>query len=118
MPCRSAVRKAAERRGGSGSALRRGELLHPYAELARAVLSLAAEDAARDDELGVRARAWLARITAGEPGWWQHIPGFDAPRFARRVIELTRTRLPPRASPESPMLECYCYEQCTLPFAS
>jgi hypothetical protein len=111
----AAARKAAERSGKVPHVYHSGG---PYAKLAIAALGLAAEDAKRDDELAVRAKAWLARITAGEPGWWQYVPGFDAPRFARRVIELTRTRMPPRASPESPMLECYCYEQCTLPFAS
>ena len=111
----SAARKAAERKGGSGAAnaTSRGEL-PPYVRLALATLALAAQDAARDDEVGIRARSWLSGIVAGEPGWWCHMPGFDPARFALDVLRLTRrTYSQPSQHAPWPALPAR-FEQCSL----
>ena len=116
----SAVRKAAERQGRVMAVC---EDHQPYVSLALAILSLAAEDAARGDdaEASVRARSWLQRIARGEPGWWNQIPGFDSRAFAVRVLGLTRpAHTPPTHSVlcQGTRYERERYEQSMLLFAS
>jgi hypothetical protein len=114
---RCAVRKTAERRSGHG---RQRVISKPYISLGMAVLVLAAQDAARDDEDGIRARVWLRQLARGAPGWWDYIPGFRSELFASHVLRVISPCTQPRPTPlvvrqEQERQERF--EQCIL-FAS
>jgi hypothetical protein len=116
----SAARKAAERQGGSGHVALRDRASRPYVSLAMAVLALAAEDAARDNEDGIRARVWLRQLARGAPGWWDYIPGFRSELFASHVLRVISPCTQPRPAPlvrlvrqEQERQERF--EQCILP---